>query len=55
MHLAVTYTSYGTSSREKTGDIITFAHFEEGDILSKTCNDAESGDKSDNLSIIMSI
>ena len=30
MRPAVTYTPYGTSSREQTGDIITFANFEEG-------------------------
>ena len=54
MRPAVTYTPYGTSSREQTGDIITFAHFEEGNILTKTRNDAESGDESDNESIMMS-
>ena len=41
---AVKYTPYATSLREQTGDIITFAQFEEGDILTKTCNDAESDD-----------
>ena len=50
----VTYTPCDTSSREKTGDIITFAQFEEGNILTKTHNVAESGDKSDNESIMMS-
>ena len=48
MRPAVTYTPYGTSPREKTGGIIMFAQFEEGNILTKTCNNAESGDKSDN-------
>ena len=38
----------------KTSDIITFANFEEGGILIKTHNNAESGDKSDNKSIMMS-
>ena len=28
MHPAVTYIAYDTSSREKTGNIITFAQFE---------------------------
>ena len=28
---AVTYTPYATSSKEQTGDVITFAQFEEGD------------------------
>ena len=40
MHQEVTYTPYGTSSKEKTGDIITIAQFEEENILTKTCNDA---------------
>ena len=44
---AVIYTPYATSSREKTGDIITFTHFEEGYLLSENRDDAESGDKSD--------
>ena len=52
MRLSVTYTPCATSSRKKTGDIITFAQFEEGDLLSETCNDAEGGDKSDDNSII---
>ena len=38
MHPEVTYTPCATSSREKTGDII----------LTKTLNNAEIGDKSDN-------
>ena len=36
------------SLKEQTGDVITFAHFEEGNILTETCNNAESGDKSNN-------
>ena len=48
----VTYTPCDTSSREQTGDIIIFAQFEEGDILSETRHDAESGDKSDDNPII---
>ena len=53
MRMAVTYTPYGASSREQTGNIITFTQFEEGNILTKTRNDAESGDKSNNESIMM--
>ena len=53
MRPAVTYTPYVTSPKEQTGDVITFTHFEEGNILTETCNDAESGDKSDNKSIMM--
>ena len=47
--LAVTYILYATSSKEKTGDVITSAHFEEGGILTETSNYAESGDKSNNV------
>ena len=32
MHLAVTYTPHATSLKEQTGDVITFAQFEEGEI-----------------------
>ena len=49
---AVTYKPCATSSRENTSDIITFKQFEEGDLLSETRNNAESGDKSDENSII---
>ena len=51
MRPAVTYTPCAMSSRGKTGNIITFAQFQEGGILTKTCNDAESGDESDDESI----
>ena len=39
MRSAVTYTLYATSSKEQTGDVITFAQFEEGGLLTETCND----------------
>ena len=48
MRPAVTYTPCATSSREQTGDIITFAQFEEENILSETRN----GDESDDDSIV---
>ena len=48
MRPAVTYTPYATSSKEQTDDIITFAQFKEGNILTETCNGAESSDESDN-------
>ena len=48
----VTYTPCATYSREKTGNIIMFAQFEEGNLLSETCNDTESGEKSDDHSIM---
>ena len=51
MLLAVTYTSYATSLKEQTGDVITFAQFEEGGILTETRNDSESCDLHDALPI----
>ena len=54
MRTAVTYTPYATSSKEQTGDVITFAQFEEGNLLSETRNDTESGDESDSESIMIS-
>ena len=51
---AVTYTPYVTSSKEQTGDVITFTQFEEGNLLTETSNDTESGDKSNRKSIMMS-
>ena len=54
MRPAVTYTLYATSSKEQTGNGITFAQFEKGDLISETCNDTESGDESDSKSIMMS-
>ena len=52
IRLAVTYTPCATSLREQTGNIITFAQFEERNILTKTCNNAESGDKYNDNSIM---
>ena len=54
MSLAVTYTPYATSPREQTGNVITFTQFEEGNILTETRNDAESGDEYDNKYIMIS-
>ena len=54
MRLSVTYTLYATSLKEQTDDVIKFAQFGEGNILTETRNDAESGDESDNESIMMS-
>ena len=45
MRLGVSYTPYAISSREQTSDIITFTHFEEGNLLSETRGDAESGNE----------
>ena len=54
MRLEVMYTLYTTSTKEQTGNVITDAHFEERKILTKTSNDAESGDESNNEQIMMS-
>ena len=50
----VTYTPYATSSKEQTGDVITFAQFEEGNLITETRNNTKIDDKSDSDSIIMS-
>ena len=47
IRLDVSYIPYATSSREQTGYIITFAQFEEENLLSETRNYMESGNKSD--------
>ena len=47
MRPAVTYTPYATSSKEQTGYVITFAHFEEGNLLTESRNNTEIGDESD--------
>ena len=49
---SVTYTLCATYLREQTGEIIMFTHFEEGHLLSETRNDVESGDESNENSIM---
>ena len=44
---AVLYIPYATSSKEQTGDIITFSQFEEDNLLSESRNGTESCDKFD--------
>ena len=44
MRLYVTHTPYATSLRKQTGYIITFAQFEEGNLLYENSNDAKSSD-----------
>ena len=46
MILSVTYTPCATTLREKAGNIITFAKYEEENLLSENREDAESGEKS---------
>ena len=57
MRLSMTYKAYAKSSKEKTDNIITFTHFEEGNLLSGTREDAESNGESivisDNNSFIL--
>ena len=55
MRLSVTYTPCATSSRGEAGNIITFTQFEVRNLLSETCNDAESGDKSDDNLIMLAL
>ena len=50
----MTYTLYATSSKEQIGNVITFAQFEEGNLISETRNNTESDDESDIKSIIIS-
>ena len=49
----VTYNPHATSLKEQTGDVITFAQFEEGYLLTETRNDAESCDESNRKSLMM--
>ena len=48
----VKYIPYAKSWKEQTGDIITFTQFEEVNSVSETRNDAESGEKYDDDSIM---
>ena len=56
MRPVVSYIPFYVSSKEQTGNIITFTQFEEENLLSETREDAESddkiGDKSDEDSIM---
>ena len=47
MQPAMSYTPYAKSSKEQTGNITTFTKFEEGNLLSETRNNTESGNESD--------
>ena len=52
MRPAVTYTPYATYLKEQTDDIIMFIHFEQGDLLYETHENAESRYESDDDSIM---
>ena len=47
MQQTVSKKPYATYSKEKTGDIIKFVQLEEGNLLSKSCNNKESGNEYD--------
>ena len=47
IRLSVIYAPYATSSKEQTGNILTFEKFEEGSLLSETCDYAEINEESD--------
>ena len=49
----VTYILYAMSSKEQTGDVITFTQFEEGNILTETHNNEESCDESNRETLMM--
>ena len=53
MRLEMTYTPYATSLKEQTGNVIKFAQFEEGNILTETFNNTEIGDESNSESLMM--
>ena len=46
MRLEVMFTPFATTSCEQTGNIIIFAQFEEGNIITKNCNNVERNDES---------
>ena len=50
--LDVSYIPYSTSSREQTGDIITFVQFEEGNLLSENFHSTEISNESDGNSTL---
>ena len=49
----MSYIPYAASSKGKTGDIIIFEQFEEGNLLSESHNGMKSSDKYDDDSIIV--
>ena len=49
---ALSYIQYAKYSKEKNIDIMMFAQFEEGDLLSETLNDTESGNESNDNSTL---
>ena len=52
MQPAVSYIPYSACSKEQTGDIITFAPFEEGNVPLESRNNAKSSNKYDDDSTL---
>ena len=52
MRTSMTYSLCAKSLREQTGGIIMFTQFEEGNLLSETSEYGESGDETDDDSIM---
>ena len=52
MRLSVSYITCATCFREKTGNIIIFTHFEEGNWIPETHDNAERGDEFYDNSIV---
>ena len=52
MRPSVKFILYATPSKEQTDDIITFSQFGEGGLFAETRENAESGDQSDDYSMI---
>ena len=53
--MVVLYIKYATSSKEKTGHIITFVQLEEGKLLLETCTNTKGGNESDGGSTLVNI
>ena len=53
MYLCCCAIAYAKSLREQTGNIIMFTQFEEGNLLYETRDNMESGDESDDASIML--
>ena len=51
MRPEVMHILFATSSHEKTGDIITFAQFEKGDLVRNECNLEEDSSLLDSIMI----
>ena len=56
MRPSVSYTPYATASHEQTSDTITFAQFEEGNLVEHKCNsDNDSNDGSISTDVLKEI